>query len=179
GDNTIVGKNTPVAVSGTGPGGNVVIAIAAGQYHSLAVTSSGGALAWGQNSWGQLGDGTSTQRPVPFQVTVVGGAPLTGVAAVAGGSDHSLALKSDGTVMAWGYNYPNGQIGDGTTTQRLNAVAVSNLSGVSRIAAGTSFSAALRMSGQSSGTLWSWGANNFGQLGDGSTAIRTSAERVA
>src|SRR5258708_1933820 len=78
----------------------------------------GSAEAWGVNSQGQLGDGTQTTRLTPVAVT-----GLSGVTAVAGGFEHSLALLADGTVMAWGHNF-FGQLGDGTTTNRLTPVAV-------------------------------------------------------
>src|SRR5207249_5167588 len=111
--------------------------------------------AWGYNAWGQIGDGTTTQRATPVQVN-----GLPNVVAVAGSWYHSVALKSDGTVWAWGYN-GSGQLGDGTTTQRLTPVQVSGLSGVIAISAGQSFTLALR----SDGTVWGWGANGSGQLG--------------
>ena len=86
--------------------------VVAGSYHTLALRQDGTVWAWGQNSYGQLGDGTSMQRTNPVRVP-----GLSGVVALAAGQYHSLAVKSDGTVWAWGYNL-NGQLGDGTTTQR-------------------------------------------------------------
>jgi uncharacterized repeat protein (TIGR01451 family) len=107
-------------------------------------------LAWGDNGGGQLGDGTSTDRSTPVQVcAVAASAPcaslLSGVTAIAAGDAHSLALRSDGTVVAWGDN-SSGQLGDGTTTVRTTPVQVcavaasapcaSFLTGVTAIAAG-------------------------------------------
>jgi len=111
-----------------GPGGSGyltgVTALAGGQYHSLAVKSDGTAWAWGYNGYGQLGDGTTTQRTTPVQVKGPGGSGyLTGVTAIAAGYYHSLAVKSDGTAWAWGYN-TYGQLGDGTTTSRSTPVQV-------------------------------------------------------
>ena len=97
------------------------------------------------------------------------GSLLIGVAA---GTSHTVALKSDGTVVAWGANY-SGQIGDGTTTARTTPVAVSGLTNVTAVAAGAAFSVALK----SDGTVWTWGANNAGQLGDG-TATTTTPRRT-
>ena len=93
--------------------------------------TGGDVWAWGGNWNGELGDGTTTDRLSPVQVS-----GLTEVTAIAGGRwGHSLALKSDGTVWAWGYNQ-YGQLGDGTTTSRSIPVQVSGLTGVTAIAAG-------------------------------------------
>ena len=102
--------------------------VGAGQSHS-AVLKTGGTIAiWGYNGYGQIGDGTNTQRNVPVE--------LTGTySAIALGSIHTLALKSDGTVWAWGYN-GYGQLGDGTTTGRISPVQVTGLTGVVAISAG-------------------------------------------
>jgi alpha-tubulin suppressor-like RCC1 family protein len=132
--------------------------------HSLAVKSDGTAWAWGANTSGQIGDGTTTRRDLPTQVST-----LSGITAVAAGGNFSLALKSNGTVWAWGAN-SNGQLGDGTTTQRTTPVQVSTLSSIVAIAAGTSHGLALK----SDGTVYGWGANGSGQVGDGTTTQRTS-----
>ena len=92
---------------------------------------------------------------------------LSGVVAVAGGRYHSLAVKSDGTVWAWGNNWL-GQLGDGTTTDRSIPVQVSGLSGVVAVAGGDYHSLAVK----SDGTVWAWGDNYHGQLGDGTTTQR-------
>jgi alpha-tubulin suppressor-like RCC1 family protein len=145
--------------------GNNVVQVAAGWAtrfgHGLEARSDGTAWAWGDNAAGELGDGTTTSRLAPVQVT-----GLTGVTLVAGGCTHSLALRSDGTVWAWGYNGA-GQLGRGTVTGvEATAAPVSGLAGVTKIAAGCGFSLALR----SDGTVWAWGYDNVGQLGIGSTA---------
>ncbi|MGC2423221.1 MAG: hypothetical protein WA666_02575, partial [Nitrospirota bacterium] len=124
--------------------------------------------AWGDNEYGELGDGTTTQRNTPVQV---GG--LTGVTAVAGGYDHTIALKSDGTVWAWGWN-AHGQLGDGTTTDRYTPVQVNGLTGVIAIADGRGHTVALK----SDGTVWAWGWNAHGQVGDGTTTDRYTPVQV-
>jgi alpha-tubulin suppressor-like RCC1 family protein len=144
----------PVAVSEL----SGVIAVSAGGSHSLALLENGTAVAWGENSGGQLGDGTENDSDVPVAVS-----GLSEVVAVAAGRDHSLALLSDGSVMAWGSN-GNGQLGNGTETKSTVPVAVSGLSGVRAIAAGGGFSLALL----SDGTVMAWGNNGNGQLGNGS-----------
>ena len=115
--------------------GKTVVAIAAGYYHSLALCSDGTVAAWGHNGFGRLGDNTTTQRNVPVAVNTASGvSALFGktVVAIAAGYHHSLALCSDGTVAAWGYN-TSGQLGDNTTTQRNVPVAVNRDSGVSAL----------------------------------------------
>ncbi|MCR2806297.1 RCC1 domain-containing protein [Paenibacillus soyae] len=159
-------RHTPVQVQGL----DSVVAIAAGYSHSLALKSDGTVWAWGHNSSGQLGDASTTNRFTPVQVTNLGS-----VTAIAAGSSHSLALKSDGTVWTWGHN-ASGQLGDGSTTNRSSPVQVSGLDSVSSIGTNDgSHSVAVK----SDGTIWAWGANNAGQLGDGTTINRSTPVRVA
>ncbi|MDR1564769.1 MAG: hypothetical protein LBS74_07415 [Oscillospiraceae bacterium] len=95
--------------------------VSGGQYHTIALMEDGTVWAWGQNDFGQLGDGTTTNRLSPVQVS-----GLSNVTTVSAGYNHNLALKSDGTVWAWGQN-SYGQIGDGTTTSRRTPVQISGL----------------------------------------------------
>ncbi len=158
------------AVSGAGSSGysNEAMVterrLAAGADHSLLIGSDGSLWAWGSNSSGQLGDGTTTARTTPTPI-------LTGVATLAAGSYHTLALKTDGSLWAWGYNY-YGQLGDGTTTNRSTPTQV--LTGVAAIAAGGDHTLALK----TDGSLWAWGANGYGQLGDGTTTNRSTPKQV-
>ena len=144
------------------------IDIAAGREHALALMPDGTVRTWGRNNFGQIGDGTSTNRSSP--VTVPG---ISGVVAIASGHNHCLALLSNGTVRAWGYN-ASGQIGDGSTTHRRTPVAVSGLTDVVAIAGGRDMSYALR----SDGTVWAWGLNTDGEIGDGTTTSRTTPVKV-
>ena len=153
----------------TSPSGSApVSALAAGQFHSVALKSDGTVWTWGRNSSGQLGDGTTTNRPELVQV--VG---LNGVAAVAGGGDRSLCLKADGTVWGWGRNV-EGQLGDGSTVNRITPVRASGLTDVVAVACGDSHSLALR----SDGTAWAWGYNGTCQLGDETMNNRSSPVQV-
>jgi len=93
---------------------------------------------------------------------------------IAAGGYHSLALRINGTVWAWGRN-GNGQLGDGTNSERRTPVQVSNLTGVVAIAAGGSHSLALK----SDGTVWAWGVNGSGQLGDGTNSERRTPVQVS
>lgn len=153
--------------------------VSAGAYHSLAVDHAGNVWAWGLNNHGQLGDGTTQNRSSPVQVS-----GLSDVVAVAAGgavdgygldtpTGFSLALKRDGTVWAWGTN-AMGQLGDGTTTNRLTPVQVANLTDGAAIAAGAAHSLAVKQDG----TVWGWGHNAYGELGDGSTTTRTLPVRM-
>ena len=156
GDGTLTASDVPEAVSSlTG-----VTAVAAGGRHYLALLSGGTVEAWGDDTFGQLGDGTASANGDSEAPLKVSG--LSGVTAVAAGEEHSLALLSNGTVMAWGDNQ-EGQLGDGTTTNSASPVKVSGLTGVKAIAAGSLFSLALLKSG----TVMAWGDNEEGQLGNG------------
>jgi alpha-tubulin suppressor-like RCC1 family protein len=96
------------------------------------------------------------------------------VPTVSAGGNHSLLLRNDGTIWAWGAN-SSGQIGDGTKTQRTVPIIVAGVTGATAVAAGLSHSAALTSDGQ----VWTWGANGYGQLGDGSTTQNSLPRPVA
>ena len=96
GDGTTTNRPTPVPVSGLSAG---VVAVAAGQKHTCALTSGGAVWCWGNNWYGQLGDGTTTGRPTPVPVSGLS----SGVVALAAGMYHTCALTSGGAVVCWGY----------------------------------------------------------------------------
>jgi alpha-tubulin suppressor-like RCC1 family protein len=149
-------SDAPAAVSDL----SGVTAVAAGGRHSLALLSNGTVMAWGDDEVGQLGDGTNeTVSAVPVAVS-----GLSGVTAIAAGANHSLALLSNGTVMAWGENEA-GQLGTGNLQESDVPVAVKGLSGVTAIAAGGNHSLALLKTG----AVMAWGENEVGELGSGST----------
>lgn len=150
-----------------------VVAISAGSDHNLALCSDGTILAWGWNAYGQCGNGSTTNVPLP-QVVGTTGTPLEGktVISVSAGAVHNLALCSDGTLAGWGDNLWN-QLGTGNTDNAFTPVLVSTsgvLAGKSvvQIEAGGIHSMALC----SDGTLAVWGENNYGQLGDDTTLSR-------
>ena len=167
GDGTIMLRRTPVDVIGLDA---AVTSIAAGLFHTCAVTGNGGVKCWGSNYHGQLGDSTQTERFTP--VNVIG--LESGVTALAAGGNHTCALTTNGGVKCWGYN-ANGQLGDGTQETRLLPVDVSGLdSGVVAITAAHSHTCALT----NSGGVKCWGWNFQGQLGDGTTTDRLTPVNV-
>jgi alpha-tubulin suppressor-like RCC1 family protein len=146
-----------------------VVAIAGGRDHSLAIESNGTVWSWGWNQYGQVGNGTKGNNVLsPVQVS-----GLTGVTMVSAGADHSMALKSDGTVWAWGQNN-DGQLGDGTKTNRATPVKVSGLANVTDIGNGRLHSLAI----EGNGSAWAWGLNTDGQLGDGTKTNRATPVQV-
>jgi alpha-tubulin suppressor-like RCC1 family protein len=145
------------------------VQIAAGRQHSLGIKSDGTLWAWGLNLYGQLGDGTTTQRTSPVQIGTA-----TNWSQIAAGEYHSLAIQSDGTLWAWGRN-DYGQLGDGTTTPRTSPVQIGNATNWSHIAAALAMHS---LAIQSDGTLWAWGRNDLGHLGDGTTTHRFSPVQI-
>ena len=164
-------SNIPVQVGGSSPLTDV-ITISAGFFNTVALKNGGTVWAWGSNSSGEVGDGTIIERNTPVQVG--GSSPLADVTAIAAGEFHTVALKSNGTVWAWGRN-DYGQVGDGTTIEKHIPVSVSGLTGIIiAISAGELHTVALK----NDGTVWAWGRNNYGQLGDGTTTDSDTPVKV-
>jgi alpha-tubulin suppressor-like RCC1 family protein len=149
--------------------GTGIIELAAGGLHTCALRDTGSVVCWGNNSDGQLGDGTTTLRRTP---TVIGS--FSGVIHLAAGQRYTCALRNDSTVACWGDNY-TGQLGDGTTTDRLRPASVPDITDAIAIAAGGAHACALR----SGGTVMCWGDNVYGQLGDGTNTDRLTPVAVA
>ena len=147
-----------------------ILQISMGGEHGLAVLADGALAAWGFNTYGQLGDGTTILgRQIP--VTVVG---VSSMVAASAGWTHSLALKSDGTVYAWGTNQ-FGQFGTGAFVDSFVPVQVLGISNVAAIATPQHSSVALKRDG----TVWAWGSNTRGELGLGTRAVTPSPTQIA
>jgi alpha-tubulin suppressor-like RCC1 family protein len=172
GDGGQANKDVPGAVKSL----SGVESVAAGGEHSLALLSKGTVMAWGDDEFGQLGNSSVSEHGSPeeeeegieggerFSSVPVAVNGVSGASAVAAGAAHSLALLSNGTVMAWGED-EFGELGDGTIVRgQETPTIVSGLSGVTAIAAGGEHSLALL----AGGTAMSWGEDKFGELGDGS-----------
>jgi alpha-tubulin suppressor-like RCC1 family protein len=160
GDGTTTDRLAPVAATALGTvaslGKDTTLAD-----HQCLVTSAGAVKCWGNNSIGQLGDGTSTNRATP--VTVI----TSGAAKVAVGRSHTCVLMTDGTTRCTGENR-FGNLGNGTATSSLSFVNTSSVgTSMTDIAAGANLSCATSISG----ILYCWGDGGFGQLGNGSTGI--------
>jgi alpha-tubulin suppressor-like RCC1 family protein len=167
GDGTTTNKSSPVSVIG---GFTDWCQASAGGYHSLGLRTNGTLWAWGRNSSSQLGDGTTTDRSSP--VSVVGG--FTDWCQISAGHCHNLALRTNGTLWAWGSNLC-GRAGvvDGSNSTSPASVA-GGFTDWCQIKAGYRHSAGRR----DNGTLWAWGRNTSGQLGDGTTTNRSSPVSV-
>jgi alpha-tubulin suppressor-like RCC1 family protein len=161
GDGTTTDRDLPVGVSDLGSGvSGLSAADALG--HTCALTSTGGVKCWGNNAFGELGNGTTTTRLTPIGVSGL----TSGAVAVSAGGFYTCAITSAAGIACWGDN-SDGALGDGTTTDRSAPVDVSGLTtGVAAVSAGLSHTCAVT----TAGAVKCWGNNAFGELGDGTTA---------
>jgi alpha-tubulin suppressor-like RCC1 family protein len=163
GDNTRVGKSSPVQTVSAGTNWK---SVAGGFLHTTSIKIDGTLWTWGNNTHGQLGDNTTAHRSSPIQ-TVAGG---TNWKSVAGGSYHTVAIKTDGTLWLWGRNN-FGQLGDNSITHISSPIqTVAGGTNWKLVANRFDHTAAIK----TDGTLWTWGYNISGQLGDNTVANKSS-----
>jgi alpha-tubulin suppressor-like RCC1 family protein len=169
GNGGVADQTRPVKLGITG-----VRAVSAGWLHSVALKQDGTVWTWGNNALGQLGTGTGADSWLPRQVE-----GLAGVKQVSAGPYHTLALKEDGTVWSWGWN-ALGTLGDGSVEMRVRPVRVSGLVGVEQVAAGGFHNVAVvKVSDLPPyNSVWTWGWNAFGQLGDGTRVDRRQPVQI-
>jgi alpha-tubulin suppressor-like RCC1 family protein len=146
--------------------------LTAGGGHVLAMKSDGSVVAWGDNSSGQLGDGSALYSLQPVLV-----AGLPDITAISAGNAFALALAADGSVWAWGDNI-SGQLGDGTRISRPVPRRISGLSNVTQIAAGGAHFGSFGVALLADGSVWTWGSNARGQIGDGTGIDRLQPVQV-
>jgi alpha-tubulin suppressor-like RCC1 family protein len=174
GNGTTASSDVPVRVAL--PAGVRATAVSAEEETSLARTSGGGLFGWGDNSLGQLGDGTTTSSDTPVSIPILVRGPSLGhLVSLFGGCGHTVVLFSSGKVLAWGSNV-FGQLGDGTTTGSDTPVVVMLPAStkVAAISAGCATSYALTRNGH----MLAWGLGAIGELGDGSTTSSDMPVRV-
>jgi alpha-tubulin suppressor-like RCC1 family protein len=163
--------------------------VAVGGQHTCAVTTAGAGFCWGYNAYGQLGAGAGPSTEVPQ--AIAGGLtfasdpivifpspdpdfPLPVGPFIAAGHDHTCAITSTGATLCWGLNQ-DGQLGDGTRTQRTAPTPVAGPTSFVALTAGVRHTCGL----DASGTAWCWGDNTFGQLGDGTRTDRLAPAAVS
>jgi alpha-tubulin suppressor-like RCC1 family protein len=163
GNNTTSEFNpSPISVVGN----HSFVEVAAGYVFSLARKADGSIWSWGSNGYyTKLGDGTTIDRSSP--VSVIGDHSFTAISA---GWDFSVALKADGSVWGWGTNDSHNQLGDGTSTNRASPVSVVGDHSFVQISAGGYFTLARK----ADGSVWGWGKDDFGQLGDNRAGPETT-----
>ena len=168
GDNTIANKSSPVQ---TVSGGTNWKQVSCGTAHNAAIKTDGTLWLWGFNGSGRLGDNTITNKSSPVQ-TVSGG---TNWSQVSAGDLYTAAIKTDGTLWTWGDN-SSGQLGDNSRTSRSSPVqTVSGGTNWKQVSAGSGGGSPYCIAAiKTDGTLWTWGFNGFGQLGDNSRTSRSS-----
>lgn len=163
---------TPTLIN-TNLQGKKILRVACGSHHSMALSQEGEIFAWGQNNCGQVGSGSTTNQPTPRKVVAVIGNKMA--LSIACGQTSSMALLENGEVYGWGYN-GNGQLGLGNNVNQPNPCRVQQLQGViiSQLVCGYAHTLAL----SDEGSLFSWGANSYGQLGTGNKANQVSPSKV-
>jgi alpha-tubulin suppressor-like RCC1 family protein len=166
GDGTVINRSSPVQVGGDTNWAQLSV----GGANVAAIKTTGTLWMWGINGAGQLGDNTTVSKSSPVQV---GALTNWGQVSTSNGT-HTLAVKTDGTLWAWGSN-GNGGIGNGTTADRSSPVQIGALTNWSKVAASQQGNS---LAVKTDGTLWAWGNNSVGQLGDNTTVSKSSPVQI-
>ena len=163
GNNAVTNRSSPVQ---TVSGGNNWKSVAAGAFYTVGIKTDGTLWLWGSNSYGQLGDNSRTSRSSPVQTTTGG----TNWKFVECGYGHTMGIKTDGRLWTWGFN-AYGALGDNTTADKSSPVqTVSGGTNWKSTAGGQYNTGCIK----ADGTLWTWGWNVYGQLGDNTAADKSS-----
>jgi alpha-tubulin suppressor-like RCC1 family protein len=163
GDNTFTNRSSP---GQTITGGTNWKQVSCGFQYTAAIKTDGTLWTWGRNDYGQLGDNTTGDKRSPVQTTA-GGVNWEHVSC---GYSHTAAIKTDGTLWLWGYNF-YGSLGDNTSTKRSSPVqTIAGGFNWSQVSCGNIYTAAIK----TDGTLWTWGYNSAGQLGNNETSSMSS-----
>ena len=163
GDNTRTSRSSPIQTVAFGTNW---MQVSCGDYHTVATKKDGTVWCWGYNSYGQMGDNTTTHKSSPVQTVAFG----TNWKQVSCGWRTVFGIKTDGTLWGWGDN-GNGQLGDNTTTHRSSPVqTVAFGTNWKQVAGGSVYTSAIK----TDGTLWNWGINSSGELGDNTTTNKSS-----
>jgi len=170
------GALSPIVVTGLTNGNTYTAKVfATNAYGPSAFSAPSGSFSyapklysWGNNSWGEIGDGTIINRSSPVQIGA-----LANWGVISSNESNTLAVKTDGTLWAWGRN-ANGELGQNNLIARSSPVQVGALTTWSTVASGAAYSLAIK----TDGTLWSWGDNSYGQLGQNDQISRSSPTQV-
>jgi len=168
GDGTTTQRTRPWVTDVTSDRVSNWASVSASRYHTVAVRTDGTLWAWGNNSFGQLGDGTLTQRHSPVRIGTA-----SNWVSVSTSRLHTVAIRADGTLWAWGSNL-NAQLGDGTRRDSHSPLRIGTASDWASVSAGELHNVAIK----TDGTLWAWGSNWEGQIGDGTRWIRDIPVRI-
>ena len=184
GNNSTENSSNPVQVKSADGNGYLtnIIEISAGSDHNMALSKDGTVFTWGSNAYGQLGNGSSVNSMLPVQVkSADGNSFLADIVQISAGYVHSMALKKDGTVLAWGRN-DGGQLGNNNTSNKSLPVQVKGgasgseyLTDVVQVTAGNWHSMALK----ANGTVYAWGWGQYGQLGNGYTTNSDDTDKYS